>query len=165
MAAGIAQGLISSALGGMEIASGVLGIVAGDKSAHAAEEAAQEAALIYRERAAVQASLLRRQARRERGYQRSQVARSGISLRGSQMDLLVSNAYEAELEAVMVERFGADSAQQQYGVARSAARQGQYGRAAGIIDVSRLALQASSGLLGAGETSTGGSASSGGGGG
>ena len=159
-----AQALISSAIGGMEIASGVLGIVAGDKSAHAAEEAAQEAALIYRERAAVQASLLRRQARRERGYQRSQVARSGISLRGSQMDLLVSNAYEAELEAVMVERFGAEAAQQQYGIARSAATAGQYGRVAGILQLTSQGLQGASGLLGAGKSSDGSAAGSGGGG-
>lgn len=138
---GVAQSLINSALGGMEIASSALGIVASDKSAHAQEEAAQEAALIYRERAAVQASLLRRRARRDTGYQRAQVARSGISLRGSQMDLLVTNAYEAELEAVMVERFGADAARQQYGIARSAAKAGQYGRAAGILDVTSMAIR------------------------
>ena len=121
--------------GGLGLTGSALGIVGADKQAKAEEEAAQAAALLAKEQALVESAASRRQARQTTGFQRSQIGRSGVSLQGSQMDLLVSNAWEMELEAVMIERFGAESARQQEQRGKSIAKGAQFGRAAGIVNM------------------------------
>lgn len=131
MAAGFAQ----LGFGSLSLAGGTLGIIGADNQAKAEEEAAQAAALLAKEQALVESEASRRQSRQTIGFQRAQVGRSGVSLQGSQMDLLISNAFEMELEAVMIERFGAEAARQQEDRGRSIARGAQFGRAAGIVNL------------------------------
>ena len=61
------------------------------------------------------------------------IARSGISIEGSQLDLLLSNMHQLELNTIYIERFGAAAAQQASDKAKSIARGAQMGRVAGIL--------------------------------
>lgn len=119
--------------GGLGTTGTIIETIGLDKQAKAEEEAAQAAALLALEQAAVDAKRSRRSAARQIGAQRGQVARSGISIAGSQGDLLLTNAFELELDAVFIERFGAQVAAQEYARAKSIAKGAQLGRAAGLI--------------------------------
>ena len=88
-----------------------------------------------------------------------------MSLRGSAMDLMVSNAWEDELSAIMIERFGESAARQQYAQANSIARGATFARAAGIIDLSTTIGRNLAGSLPLGGAGGGGGSGGGGGGG
>lgn len=124
--------------GGLGTGSTIIETLGFGQSAKAEEEAAQAAALLAKEQALVESAASRRRARQATGGQRAQIGRSGVSLQGSQMDLLISNAFEMELEAVMIERFGAEAARQQEQRGKSIAKAAQLGRAAGIVNSFRV---------------------------
>lgn len=129
----MSSGYMEAINGGLGTVSTIVETLGLDKQAHAEEEAAQAAALLALEQAAVDAARSRRSAARTIGAQRGQVARSGISLAGSQGDLLLTNAFELELDAVFIERFGHQMAEQENARAKSIAKAKQTGRVAGII--------------------------------
>lgn len=135
--------------GGLGTASTIVSTIGLDKSAKAEEEAAQAAALLIREQTLVDAARERRQNRKQLGQQRGQISRSGISLQGSQLDLWLDNARELELNAVYIERFGAEAAAQESARARSIGKAAQLGRAASIINSFNSGAQAAQGIYGA----------------
>ena len=142
MAGDIYSQIISDGLG---TGSTIIETIGLDKQAHAEEEAAQAMALLIREQTLVDAARERRQNTRQLGQQRAQIARSGISLEGSQLDLMLSNAFELELNAVYIERFGAQAAAQEDARAKSIARGAQTGRVAGLLNSMRSGGAASYG--------------------
>ena len=141
---------ISQAIGGgLGTASTAIQTFGLDKAAKAEEEAAQALALLIREQTLVDTERERRQNRKQMAQHRGHIARSGISLEGSQLDLLLDNARELELNAIYIERFGKAAASQENARARSIGTAATYGRAAGIIESFKSGGQAAAGAYAA----------------
>ncbi|MCR9093457.1 MAG: hypothetical protein NXI30_04515 [bacterium] len=124
---------VGSLLVGSSIGSSVFSSIGFGKRSKAEEEAEQLAALIARERTRVSAARSRRQSARTLAWQRGMVGRSGVSLEGSQIDLLTENAKELEMTAIYIERFGELEAEAAEARADSIEEAARIGKVLGVL--------------------------------
>lgn len=143
MAIGAALGL-----GAASFAGGLLSTFGADSAAKAQEKALLEEARLTLIESKLNAIRARRRNRIVIGEQRQQIAKSGIRLEGSQMDLLLQNTQELEVEVLSNERLGRDRADNLRQAARSVRKGRKVGLVAGFLGAGTQA--ATTGLTAAG---------------